>query len=235
MMRTQYFYYNGIDSREYGIYLTSAIKIGGAQPNVEKISIPGRNGNLLHYDGSYSNVAFPAECVISGSQANDAIAAIAQWASGNPGYHRLEFPWEDGFRMAHVVAGPGIEALADGVRTFTLEFECMPQVFTYDGQQPIVLRESTKLHNKWMEALPLITIYGLGSCTINIGDKSITTNGMKRTTTLDCELQNAYDSFGDANDVIYAPEMPTLPHGDTLISWSGSISKIEITPRWWHL
>ena len=240
--RTQYFCFDGVDSRDYGIYLSSAIKIGGAQPRVEKISIPGRSGDLLRYDGSFSNVKFSAQCFVEGDHAADAIAAIAQWTLGQHGYRKLEFPWEDGYRMAYVTGGPGTECLSKGVRAFALDFSCAPQVWTYAGQQTMQIANGDTLYNDWMEAKPLITLYGPGGESKAIGTLTVGDVPMGITVrdfiTLDCETQDAYRGLANANDQIAASEFPVLPHGKSTVSWtmsSGEFSKVEIIPRWWHL
>lgn len=238
--RTQYFYFDGEDSRDYGIYLSSAIKISGAQPNVEKISIPGRSGDLLRYDGSFSNVGFAAECFVRGSKVADAIAAIAQWTAGTQGYRKLEFPWEDGYRMAYVTSSPDTERLSQGVRAFTLDFSCAPQVWTYAGQQTIQVANGDVLHNSWMEAKPLIRLRGGGSGTLQVGTCKVEIKSLAGKLDLDCETQNAQGIVGDENpnSRISVPEFPTLPHGATQVSWYGSnliIRSVEIVPRWWHL
>lgn len=236
---TQYFYFDGVDSRDYGIYLSSAIKLGGAQPSIETLSIPGRSGALLRYDSSFSNVAFSAQCFVQGERTAQDVAAIAQWLLGTQGYRRLEFPWEDGYRMAYVSESPGIECLSKHVSAFSLDFSCAPQVWTYAGQQAIQIANGDTLHNEWMAAKPLITIYGYGTGSLTVGDTTVSiTNGFTGYITLDCETQDAYRGDDNMNAYIDAAEFPTIPHGTTKVSWtvtSGSFYQIEIIPRWWHL
>ena len=239
---TQYFYLDGVDSRDYGIYLSSAIKISGAQPNIEKLTIPGRNGELLRYDGSFSNVEFSIQCFVAGEHSTDAIAAIAQWTMGTHGYRKLEFPWEDGYRMAYVTGSPGMEYLSKGASAFTLDFSCVPQVWTYAGQQTIQITNGDTLYNEWMEAKPLITIYGPGGDSTATGELTIGDTGITVTVrdfiTLDCETQNAYRGLANANSQISASQFPVLSHGRNTVSWtmsSGDFTKVEIIPRWWHL
>ncbi len=247
-MHTQYFTFDGVDSRDYGIYLSSTIKIGGTQPNVEKISVPGRSGDLLRYEGSFSNVGFSAECFVAAENVQDKLAAISQWLLGTEGYRKLRFPWEDGFRLAYVANAPGVECLSDSIRAFALEFGCMPQVYTDAGQETFEITSGTVLQNSWMEARPLIRVYGASNGTgfLNFRQDSDSTivriSGLTPSppVMLDCETQDAYryglnGSKLNMNSNVQALEFPTLPHGDTTISWTGDITKVEITPRWWHL
>lgn len=234
--RTHYFCYDGVDSRDYGIYLSSAIKIGATQPNVDSTHVPGRNGDILSYDGSYSDISVVAEGFVHGPNAAAAAATIAQWTVGNPGYHKLEFSFEDGFRMARALSGPDLVPLTDNILTFTLEFVCSPQVYTHSGQEAIQISNGGTLHNPWMDALPEITIRGVGNATLTVGDTVIKIVGMQSPITLDSETWNAHNTFGDCNDLISAPQFPVLPHGDTKISWTGGgVVRVEVKPRWWHL
>lgn len=232
---TQYFYLDGEDSRNYGIYLSSAIKIGGAQPRMEKISIPGRNGDLLRYDGGFSNVSFSAECFVHDSHAADAIAAIAQWTAGIQRYRKLQFPWEDGYRMTYVISSPDMECLSKGVRAFTLDFSCAPQVFTYEGERVIKMTEGGSLYNQWMPSLPKITVYGSGAGSLTVGDVTVTLKNIDEYITLDSDIQDAFKGTANKNSTITAPEFPVLQSGDNTISWSGGVTSVEILPRWWHL
>lgn len=237
--RTQHFYFDGEDSRDYGIYLSSAIKISGAQPRVTTISVPGRSGDLLRYDGGFSNVEFSAQCFVHGDHVAQAAAAVAQWTTQQQGYHKLEFPWDDGYRMAYIIGAPGAECLSESVRAFALEFSCAPQVWTYTGQEAIEIANGDTLHNSWMDAKPLITIYGAGTGDLIVGDTIISiTRTITPYITLDCEAQDAYRGETNMNAYIDAANFPTLPHGDTNISWNltgGRFDRVEITPRWWHL
>ena len=52
---------------------------------------------------------------------------------------------------------------------------------------------------------------------------------------LDSDTQNAYNDDGNQNGSINAPTFPALSDGETPISFSGGIDRVEIIPRWWEL
>mgnify|MGYP007007444740 CR=1 FL=1 len=234
----EHFYFGGVSSRDYGIYLTDAIEIAGAQPNMDKITVPGRNGDLIRYDGSYQNIEFAVKCFIkssSGISAERALSAAKRWLTQEKGYRRLELPWEDGYRLAYVAVPPGTEALGPDLRTFSVSFSCKPQVYTYEGEQSISLTRAATLFNSGMPALPLITLYGSGSGTLTVGDTVVTIKSMSGSLTLDCDLQDAYQGTENKNSSISAPSFPVLETGDNIISFTGGVNRVEIVPRWWHL
>ena len=234
-VRTQYFYFDGEDSRSYGIYMENPIEISGAEPILETVQIPGRSGALLLYDGSYENVSFQADCFIVGKHPDAALRAIADWTVGAKGYRRLELPWEDGYRMAYITNGPETLLKARRLRPFSIQFACKPQVFTYDGELPVAMTKSGSLWNWGMTALPLVKVYGNGSGTVTIGTRTVVLGGIESYVMLDCEIQDAYKGSTNKNSTISAPEFPELAPGENRVSFTGGVTKLEITPRWWHL
>ena len=235
MDRTQYFYLDGVDSREYGIYLSKAISLGGASPILDTTQVPGRSGELVSYDGGYQNVSFQAECFVTGERIGAALSRVAQWLLGSRGYRRLEFPWEDGYRLGYVTQGPETEARAKILRTFELEFSCKPQVFLYQGEREITAVNGGKIYNDWMPSLPKITVEGSGAGSLTVGDITVTLKDIDEYITLDSDIQDAFRGTANKNSTVTAPEFPVLQTGENIISWSGGVTGVTILPRWWHL
>ena len=52
---------------------------------------------------------------------------------------------------------------------------------------------------------------------------------------LNCESHNAYNASGFCNETILSDDFPELPEGKTQIAWTGGITAVEVTPRWWTL
>ena len=52
---------------------------------------------------------------------------------------------------------------------------------------------------------------------------------------LNCETHNAYNASGFCNETILSDDFPELPEGKTQIAWTGGITAVEVTPRWWTL
>ena len=61
-MPDMYFVYDGVDSRKLGVRLERPIELSAARQNTEKIVIPGRNGVLHYWDGTYGNREALARC-----------------------------------------------------------------------------------------------------------------------------------------------------------------------------
>ena len=241
-----YFIYDGVDSRTLKIQLQREIVIDGAKPNVEKITIPGRNGTLDYWDGTYENREAVARCFILDSDASWYFAQAQKWMQSLV-YKRLELSNEpDVYMMATIADGGDREILQDVLAPFKIRFDCKPQKFLKTGETALEITNGDTLHNSWFEAKPLIRINITGgggtSGALKVGSTTIVISGVSSNIIIDCETQNAYSiglggAIANANNKIQALNFPTLPTGDTKISWSGdiSIAKMEIVPRWWRI
>ena len=138
--------------------------------------------------------------------------------------------------MARVVNGPETEIRMQLLAPFSLEFDCKPQRFLKSGEFPIKIQSGQSLHNAWQPALPLIQITGTGDGQLVVGKSAVNITGMTESITLDSEAQNAYDGTTNKNNSIsISGGFPVLEHGESLISYSGGITAVNITPRWWML
>ena len=70
---------------------------------------------------------------------------------------------------------------------------------------------------------------------LRIGEYSVQFKNIEEYVMLDCDTQNAYKGTENKNNTISAATFPKLEHGENQIGWSGGITGIEITPRWWTL
>lgn len=43
------------------------------------------------------------------------------------------------------------------------------------------------------------------------------------------------NASGFCNETILSDDFPELPEGKTQITWTGGITAVEVTPRWWTL
>ena len=246
MADNPYFIYDGVDSRTLKIQMQREIVLDGAKPNIEKITIPGRNGTLDYWDGTYENREAVARCFILDNDASGYFAQAQKWMQ-SPVYKRLELSNEPDVYMMATVADSGDREILQGVLApFKIKFDCKPQKYLKTGENAFEITNGDTLHNSWFEAKPLIRIYITGgggtSGALKVGSATVLRSDVSSNIRMDCETQNAYSiglggAIANANNKIQTLKFPTLPPGDTEISWVGdiSISKMQIVPRWWRL
>lgn len=243
-MRNEYFVYNNISSLDMGINLQKQIEIENAEPNVETITVPGKNGALTYWDGTYQNRVVTAKCFVLNENAADYLEAISVWLVRTPGYLRLEMSQEPNVFMLARVSSMGTTSVRNGVLVpLEIKFDCMPQKFLKSGEQISQVKNGGNVYNAWLPAKPLIHISCQGTVSLTMGESTIklAVGGTKmQDYYIDCETQNIYDRFGaSANSKAEVDEFPLFDHGETSVAWTGglngTISKVEITPRWWTL
>ena len=208
-------------------------------PKMERITVPGRNGDVIRFTGGYENVTIPYNCGII-RNFDDVYTGFMNALLSDPGYHRLEDSYHpDIYRMAALtkIEKPGLHQLnRDGA--FTLSFDCRPQSFLKIGETPIEFAADGTVWNPTpFASRPLLRIWGTGSCWI--GEEQITILTADEYTDLDCEEEDAYKDTAavncNGNITLSTDHFPTIPAGKHLIVLGDGISRIRIIPRWWRL
>ena len=205
----------------------------------ETVQIPGRNGDLIYMQDAFENYEQPYAIYISAERIKipNAAISVSQWLNAPKGYQRLEDSYEpEFFRMACYTGPTDIENILNRFGRAQINFKCKPQRFARTGEYPKTFTKAEVILNPFaFPALPLIKVYGNGSGVLQVGTYAVKFLELNEYTVLDCEMQNAYKGSKNKNNTIYAPEFPRLEPGETHISWTGGIEKIEIAPRWWTL
>ena len=201
----------------------------------EKVSVPGRNGDILIQQDAFENVSQRYSIYISAEQTRltPITHKIAEWLCVK-GYQRLEDSYFlDTFRLAAFQGGLEIENTLNRFGRATIEFDCKPQRFYKFGDFFADIQNSDKLQNPSpFAAKPILVTSGSGEATITINDKTLELedcNGI----TIDCELMQAHKDGVSKNGTI-SGDFFTL-EGESEITWTGGITGIKLKPRWFTI
>lgn len=199
--------------------------------------IPGRNGDIIQDNGCYKNVERTYE--VSFDAPNEDFAtyanAVSAWLHSTTGYARLEDSYEPNYyRMATYQESNIFESIYNQAGTATIVFECKPQRFLKKGETPVAVASGESLSNPTgFDAYPLIQVVGT-SGVLTVNGKQITLSSIDGYIMLDCELQDAYKETINKNSTV-SGTFPVLKPGANTISWTGNMSSVIITPRWWTI
>lgn len=132
--------YNGIDLSTFKAHVSGEGAWVKPAPEYERISVPGRSGDVLLYNGRYSNVDIKYRFGITenfDTNYTNLIAALL----GSPGYHKLVDSKHPGvYRMAAIDKGIEPTMLPQlSAGEFEVTFNCKPQVFYDSGDEQITL------------------------------------------------------------------------------------------------
>lgn len=233
--------FNGLSSKDYGIEVEHPPKYEIPERDYEVTHIPGRNGDIIIDKGSYKNVARKYDIAV-GSMEDDKftelVNRIPEWLHSVSGYAYLEDSYEpDYYRLAMCINSIEVENILHQAGRTTIEFTCKPQRFLKTGNNIIRFASSGTLRNPTnFDALPLIKIYGSGSGVLRIGNYTITISNIDSYITIDSEIQDAYKlTLNKNSSIVLSNGFPVLTKGNNSISFTGGITSLEVTPKWWTL
>lgn len=208
----------------------------------EPIHVPGRNGDIVMDTGAYANVERIYQISIGDSNGDFSTMAnnISQWLHSAPGYIRLEDTYEPNYyKLVRYGEGNSIINILQQAGRATLTFDRKPQRFLKTGETAITVNTgSATINNPTnFSSKPLIVVNGTGPGTITIGDYIISITQLSSYMHIDCEVEDAFKGAINMNSYISLnkDDFPVLEPGNTVVSYTGSITSLVITPRWWTI
>ena len=135
------FTFDGVDSKQYGVFITDVKVFGAPVRDVESVSIPGRNGDLLIDHGRYENIDVVYSAVIHDIENFTTIMANFRAALASKiGYKRLSDDINIGeYRLATFKDGLDVSTLNKKTGQFDITFNCKPQRYFLEGETPRLL------------------------------------------------------------------------------------------------
>lgn len=233
------FKYGNKSSRDFDVVISGQDTWKKPAPRVERLSVPGRNGDIVTFDGSYENVDIPYHCGIQ-RHFDLKYTSLMNYLMSHPGYNRLEDSYHPNvFRLGALIASddPTLGTL-NRSGEFDLTFNCKPQSFLKSGEIKKEFTAAGTIYNPTLyTSKPLLRVYGTG--TFTIGSDIVTITQANGYTDFDCDVEDAYkdDASHNCNSFVQfsGDHFPTIPPGEQGVSLGSGITKIEIIPRWWVL
>lgn len=220
------FTFDGENSLDYGVYITGEAVYNAPERAVEMVSIPGKNGALALDQGRFENieVTYPAGTFgVEQAEFAGRMRAFRNMLASRYNYVRLTDSYHpDEFRLGLYKSGlEASPAAMSSAGEFDITFNCKPQRFLLNGEDPIgayellpltdnhkepIVTETNeiievksarkKIQNPTMfDSKPLIKVIGYG--TLMIGDSTITITGVaNQVIFIDCESMEIYKKVG---------------------------------------
>ena len=235
------FTFDGMNSLEYGIFITGEAVYNAPERSIELVTIPGKNGALALDEGRFENiqVTYPAGAFgTTQAEFRERIDTFRNILASRYNYVSLVDTYHpDEYRLALYRSGLEVEAVNNSTAgEFEIEFECKPQRFLTTGIEVTSFTASGSITNPTLfDAKPLIRVYGTG--TVGIGSYSFKINTANVYTDIDCDIQDAYKGTVNCNNYVEFTNntFPVLKPGANGVSLGTGITRVEITPRWWRI
>ena len=199
-----YLTFDGVDSSDFGVFISGAGAFNAPARRGETVTIPGRNGSLFMDEGAFENIEVSYPAFIGTGYENifrTALASLRSELASKSNYKRLTDTYHpDEFRLGIYRSGlevdPKVYNRAGG---FTIKFDCKPQRFLVSGEDSHVYTGNGTITNPTLFASsPIIKVTGNGS--VAIGDYLFAVRDNNSTIIIDTEIM---DSYVPAAEVYY--------------------------------
>jgi len=173
--------YGGVDSADYGIYISGEGVYNAPRRSVEMVSVPGRNGAVAIDQGHFENIQVTYPCGTFGDDQQDFRVRLGRFRNailGLRGYQRLTDTYHpDEYRMGLFAEAIEVSPFNSKAGQFEITFDCKPQRFLTAGEDVISYSVSPAMvpNPTPFPSNPMLEVYGYG--TINLGDYEIELNG----------------------------------------------------------
>ena len=224
--------FNGTLSTSLGVYMLDPPPITIPAERVQTLQVPGRDGDLEIRDGAYDPVTLSAVCYCKDTSR---LGDVAKWLRGR-GWLRLGNRPNERYK-ARSVLQVQLDKVTRGRenRTFEVLFDCQPHRYVYPEAADITLAASGAITNPYnAPSEPRIKVEGSGDIVLAIGGTPVELEGVSGGAIIDTELMDVLNLAGSQllNNIATLDEFPKLKAGANIISWTGAVTKITITPRW---
>ena len=239
------FIYNGMNSRDYGLTVSGEDTWARPQPDITRIAVPGRNGDLIQLGNRYQNLDITYHCGIVKDLKTNFDAFNAALLS-SPGYHRLEDSYHpEYYRMAVFESALDPDVKKRGiVGEVDIRLNCKPQLFLKTGEIELTVSNGDILYNPTpYNASPILRFAFAdgadgGSITINGRTISIQSPFVGDYFIIDCDRQDIYLMTTRENKnnefVLSDGEFFELYPGRNTIEFAGlHANHLYVTPNWW--
>ena len=160
--------FGGVNSADYGIYITGEAVFNAPSRAVETVSVPGRNGDIIIDQGHWQNikVTYPAGTFgMSETEFRTALSDFRNAIVSQLGYQRLSDTYHpDEYRMGIYVEGLEVNTKSHNkAGEFDLIFNCKPQRWLTEGETAVTVESGDTLTNPTLyESHPLLMVEGYG-------------------------------------------------------------------------
>ena len=237
-----YFTYNGRSSEEFGLHIEKKDVFCAPEYDASFTSIPGRSGDLIISNRRFANIKVSYTVFLARKNIaalSDVLRTVKGWLYTEPDrYHEITDSYDAGHLRYGVIGGSlDIEEQFNKLGSFRVTFNCKPFKYSLDGLQEIFIENSGSIFNpEAFTAKPIITLKGSGdfSLTLQNGGYNKTWNfkDISDGVVCDSEQMNFYYDMRLLNDKVTGDGFPELPPGETVLTVSGGVSEIKVTPRW---
>lgn len=240
-MSNAYFEYKGKRSSDFGLRIQNALSITTPEQDIELIEVPGKDGDLAMDKKRLKGVPKPFPCTLDvpeGKTVDSISKEIAEWLRTDVGWDKLYFSGYEGYEYEALCYETfDIEETLRTRGKTVINFRLKPYKFRVGSRNAVEMKNGQAIVNTEKRAAkPLIKIAGTGNITIkNNGLDWLVLTAVDGYITIDSARMSVYKDntslFSKMNATL-DPLFPLLMPGENKLTWTGTVTKLELIPRW---
>lgn len=232
-----YFIFNGVDSRDLGLYVKDIPFDTMASRRVETLVLPTIDGTLYRDNDTYESYTLSIECILKDSLTTENIKKIKNAFKVGKGDLILSTRPNNIYK-AVIRSQVNFTEMLQYTGSCLLTFEIHPFSFIKEGQNTVTVSKNMSIKNLGnYPSKPLLkAVGGNGLVTITIGGNTMRFTGVNSTFFVDCELEDVYGAKGENlnNFMDLESDFVSLPTDSFTITFTG-LTELHLTPRWREL
>jgi len=234
-MATRYWFtWKGSRSDAKNIILNAAPQIIKPEERIQHVTIPGRSGELTVTEGDdvWQSYIQTVGIAVKGA-AN--VPAVENWLKGAG---KVVFSSQSGFEQdARVIGAVQLQKHSRNLDWWEgdVQFYCSPIKRGVNEQAVSITSSGTTLNNPGdMTAYPLIEITGSGAVTVSAGGNTLVIPDCVSGWVIDSENEWILQGNTPQGNVC-SGSFPVLTKGTNTVAFTGSVTKLNVTPRFRYL
>lgn len=210
--------------------------LGGVNFEYDEVEIPGRDSPLIRNVNYKPRKEIKVKAVVTGDLQTNA-RNIKAWLCSDIRDEQIIFSDDPGlYYFGFLDNKLDIEEVIGEVGEVTLTFNVQPYKRRTTGDRYVVVKNNDKIMNSSHTASkPLFHIEGSGDITIKINDQELVLKDIANDIYIDSQEMEAYrytqGELMGQNHHMYS-DFPTLEPGINVFTITGTVSKLELKPRW---
>jgi len=226
-----YFIWKNINSQNKNVHLWTTPSVIRPEERVERITIPGRSGELTLTEGEdiFESYIQTVKITVDGL-AN--IPDVENWLTGAD---EVTFSTQPHLKQnARVIGVVTLEKISHNMNRWSgdVQFYCDPIKHLRESQDITLTENGAAIMNPGdLAAKPRITVTGSGAVTLRIDSNVLNIP--------ECESGWVVDSMNEwiiADGVpienACSGTFPVIPAGESIIQWTGNVTSLTISPEW---
>lgn len=165
--------FGGVNSLDYGVYISGPGVYNAPTRDVEFVSVPGRNGAIEIDRGHWNNIEVTYNAGTFGENKAEFAQNVSRFRNAilsQIGYQRLSDTYNpEEYRLGLYASGLEVSAVnMNEAGEFELVFNCKPQRFLLSGESAVAVTSGGTIENPTLlDSSPLLLLQGRGNISIN--------------------------------------------------------------------